>query len=419
MHAQEQRKYPGTSERPRRPATVVPAVAPTVSPSAGAGMTAGGILSLQRRAGNSAVARAVGTTRHQHSAGDGHAAEPPTGAPVIQRAAWTFNSSTRTHDATGQQSPGLWQDREDPSRTTTSAQLGLGPHTPEHGDQYDDATKRLFSSGNAAISKRGKFENYKAHETRFRHALVEAKRRIATALDLLQTAGDQPSGRTLHALKLSFPGFQSASAADIARFLPRIIEVIRRVQTGLNASGAKFALVGETSILDVGATMATRANAVGWVAPTARDFTDRLKPNYMKTEDLPETAARSGPINLKPRGENAWFIIHEATHRFSGTLDYQYSSYDHEIGEDKADLGLAEHMGMTPDELAQHSAGRLRNRVAGDPKQYTGKDESAQPLKQTNWYAMGKRALMNADSYAQFVLTASGEPLPRPGSSGQ
>jgi hypothetical protein len=32
---------------------------------------------------------------------------------------------------------------------------------------------------------------------------------------------------------------------------------------------------------------------------------------------------------------------------------------------------------------------------------------------------MGKRALMNADSCAQFVLTASGEPLPRPGPSGQ
>ena len=419
MHAQEQPKEPGSSGRPRRPATVVPAAPTTTSLPPGAGMAAGGISSLQRSAGNSAVARMVEETRHQHGDRLGHAAEGPTGAPVVQRAPWTFNGSTRTHDATGQRAPGLWQDVADPSRTTTSAQLGLGPRTPEHGDQYDDANQRLFTSGNAAISKRGKFKNYEEHETRFRHALVEAKRRLATALDLLRTAGDRPSGRTLHALKLSFPAFQSASATDIAQFLPRIIEVIRKVQAGLNAPGAEFALVGKTSILDVGATMATRANAVGWVAPTARDITSRLKSDYMRTEELPETTARSGAINLRQPGENAWFIIHEATHRFSGTLDYQYSSYQHEINEDTADSGMAELMGMTPEQSAQHSAGRLRNRVAGDPDHYTGKDESAQPQKQKNWYAMGKRALMNADSYAQFVLTATGDPLPRPGPSGQ
>lgn len=124
-------------------------------------------------------------------------------------------------------------------------------------------------------------------------------------------------------------------------------------------------------------------------------------------------AGRGGPINLRALGENVWYIIHEATHRFAGTLDYQYSPYEHELNEDRADTGTAQTLGWSQQELADYSADRLGKRVARDADQYTGKDESAHPAKQLNWYAMGRRALMNADSYAQFVLVATGGTLPR------
>ncbi|WP_443077213.1 eCIS core domain-containing protein [Streptomyces sp. NBC_01689] len=355
-----------------------------------------------------AVADGTGTT------GPGQA----SGAPAIQRTVWTYNASTRTHGVTGGQQEGVWQDEANPHRTATSAQLGApGAH---HGDTFDDATGRHFGSGNIAFSQRGTIPDtpqahrdgtaYKEREANVRRALVETKQRLATALTMVSASG-APGGPVLDALRSGFPAFQRATPQEIQPLLPHVAEVLRRVQRGLDAAGAQIALAGETSWYDLGALGSNQVNVAGWVAPTVGE---RLSPHDMKSEELPTMdAGRGGPINLRALGENVWYIIHEATHRFAGTLDYQYSPYEHELNEDRADTGTAQTLGWSQQELADYSADRLGKRVARDADQYTGKDESAHPAKQLNWYAMGRRALMNADSYAQFVLVATGGTLPR------
>lgn len=404
---------------------------------------AGRLQVLQRAAGNAAVARAVaeqrqaraeaqaeenarrvmdGATPVQRAAADGtkESASPVvSGAPVIQRAVWTYNASTRTHDVVGGQRSGVWQEDGNPQHTATSAQLGAGAQA-HHGDKYDDATGRHFGSGNVAFSQRGAIPDtpqahrdgtaYKEREAHVRQALVETKRRLATAITMV-SASAAPSGRVLDALRSGFPGFQRATPQQIQPLLAHVAEVLRRIQTGLDAEGAQIALAGETAWYDLGALGSNQVNVAGWVAPTVGE---RLNPHDKKSEKLPTMdAGREGAINLRSLGENVWYIVHEATHRFAGTLDYQYSPYEHELNEDRADVGTAQTLGWSQQKLEEYSVDRLGKRVARDADQYTGQDESAHPAKQLNWYAMGPRALMNADSYAQFVVVATGGTLPR------
>ncbi|MFF3485066.1 hypothetical protein ACFYXC_17645 [Streptomyces sp. NPDC002701] len=372
-----------------------------VRPATERGTTADRLLALQRAAGNAAVTRAVQGEQHRHS----------SAGPVVQRAVWTFNGSTRTHNVVGQDS-GLWYD--DTGRTRTSADLRVDPASVHHGDKYDDVTRQLHSSGSVAFSRRGTIPDaaYPGRETRTRKAVVEAQQKMAAALALLDSAGASPNGPLLRALKSAFPVFQTATSQQIGQFLPRIGKVLRRVQAGLNSQGAQIALVGQTSPLDLGARGAGDAGVAGWVGPSGQDLLARLNPNHMKSEDLPPMdSGRSGPINLREEGEVAWYVIHEATHRFAGTLDYQYSSYEHELHEDTAQGALA--AVLDPADAAGQEAEMLGRRVARDPDTYTGRNETARPQRQQNWYAMGRRALMNADSYAHFVMTATGSPVPR------
>lgn len=356
----------------------------------------------------------------RHGAGHSESGTAEAAAPAIQRTVWTYNASTQTRFAMGMPASGVWQDETNPAQTATSAELGVGVEDPHHGDKYDDVSRRHFGSGNVDFSQRGTIPDtpqahrngtaYKEREAKVRNALVDAKRQLASAIDMLRAAGP-PGGRLLDALRSGFPGLQQASPQQIQPLLPHVAEVLTRVQAGLNASGAQIALVGETPWHDLGALGADQANVAGWVAPTVGE---RLRPHDMKSEDLPTMdAGRGGPINLRTIGENVWYIIHEATHRFAGTLDFQYSSYEHELSEDRADMGTAHSLGWSQQELAEYSADRLGRRAARDPDEYTGQDEPAHPAKQLNWYALGKRALMNADSYAQFVTVVNGGTLPR------
>ncbi|MEV4453805.1 eCIS core domain-containing protein [Streptomyces mirabilis] len=361
------------------------------------------------------VQRAVDHTAERSGSGTAEA-----GAPAIQRTVWTYNASTQTRVAMGMPASGVWQDETNPAQTATSAELGVGADGLRHGDKYDDVTRRHFGSGNVEFSQRGTIPDtpqahrngtaYKEREAKVRNALVDAKRKMAETIAMLGASGP-PGGRLLDALRSGFPAFQRATPQQIEPLLSHVVEVLTRVQTGLNASGAQIALAGETPWYDLGALGSDQANVAGWVAPT---MGERLRPHDMKSEELPTMdAGREGPINLRTPGENVWYIIHEATHRFAGTLDFQYSPYEHELSEDRADVGMAQDLGWSQQQLAQHSADRLGKRVARDPDQYTGQDEPAHPAKQLNWYAMGRRALMNADSYAQFVVVATGGTLPR------
>lgn len=362
------------------------------------------------------VQRAV-TDGGAEASGSGAAA---SGAPAVQRAVWTYNASTRTHDARGGQQPGIWQEEGNPQHTITSAQLGAGLDAAHHGDKYDDVTGRHFGSGNIAFSQRGAIPDtaeahrdgtaYREREAHTRNALVETKKQLAAAITMLSASGT-PGGRLLDALRSGFPGLQTVPPEQMQQFLPHIVEVLTRVQTGLNAQGTEIAIAGETAWYDLGAIGSNQVNVAGWVAPS---MADRFKPHDKKTETLPSMdTAREGPINLRKIGENVWYIIHEATHRFAGTLDYQYSPYDHEVHEDQGVMATAQAMGWSAEELADHSAERLGRRTARNPDEYTGEDQAAHPQKQLNWYAMGRRALMNADSYAQFVVVANGARLPR------
>ncbi|MFI5684857.1 DUF4157 domain-containing protein [Streptomyces sp. NPDC051636] len=333
------------------------------------------------------------------TAGRGH------GVPMIQRTVWEFVPGSSFRDPVG--GPQVrWQDETNPGNVRTSAQLGIGADvTPHPGDRYDDVTRQHHSSGNVRFSKKGTIPDpdYPRHEMRTRRAVVEAKEKIASVLAMLQAAGNDPAGPLLAGLRSGFPEFRSAKPPQIGTFLPRVAEVVRRIQAGLNSAGTEIALVGEGT--------GTPADVAGWVAPSTRDIANRVfNPNQQKSEELPTMdMGRSGPIHLTEKGQNAWYVIHEATHRFAGTLDYQYSPYDQELEEEGYERELA---AIMPDEAAARDAAMLGRRAVRDPGAYTGKDEPS-PAKQPNWYAMGQRALMNADSYAQFILTATGTRAPR------
>ncbi|MFD0312415.1 DUF4157 domain-containing protein [Streptomyces sp. NPDC127119] len=368
-------------------------------------------IEAQARSGLPPVQRAASAENATEDATEESGTRHASGGHAVQRAIWTFNGSTRTHHALGQDS-GTWFDSNGQTRTT--ADLRVDSTSLRHGDKYDDVTRQLHSSGAVDITKRGTIADHKypQRENRTRKAVVEAQEKMATAQALLSSAGGAPSGLLLQALKSAFPLFQTATPQQIGELVPRISEVLRRVQVGLNSQGAQIALVGQPSMFDTTAKGAAASGAAGWVAPSTKDYMSRMNPDHMKSEELPSMdAGRTGPINLREEGEVAWYVIHEATHRFAGTLDYQYSSYDHELSEDAAQAGLA--TVLDPATAATHDAAMLGKRVARDPATYTGDNETQRPQRQQNWYAMGRRALMNADSYAHFVMTATGSPIPR------
>jgi hypothetical protein len=298
----------------------------------------------------------------------------------------------------------MWYNTAGQSRS--SRDLGVTTDTAHHGDAYDDATGQLYSSGNVKFSRVGKIPEteYPARESGTRRALVEAKQKLAATLSMLQGAGRTPGGQLLQALRSAFPAFRTAQPQQIGELLPRIGDVLRRVQAGLNARGAEIALVGTGS--------GTAPDVAGWVDPSVRDYANRLiNPNQQQSEQPAGLATRSGPIHLSKKGEEAWTIIHEATHRFAGTLDYQYSPQEFELTEERGNAAVASHLGAG--EAAAAESAMLGRRAVRDPRTYSGQSEAAYPNKQANWYAMGQRAVMNADSYAQFVLAATGTPMPR------
>ncbi|OWA13237.1 hypothetical protein B9W62_00480 [Streptomyces sp. CS113] len=308
---------------------------------------------------------------------------------------WRYDRTALPHTHTGQQGGGLWRDVRNPSRTATSDQLGLGPGHREHGDQFDEVTDRAYGSGNVKISTLGEIATPDRWVNTVRRVLPDAKRRVELALRELRAADGAPQGALLDALTNSFPLFQRTTPQEAVPFLAHLTEVLERVVAGLDSGTAAVTLVGRTSY-HLAAALAEKAGAVGWVDPIARDVAGRLlDPHRMKRDEIAPVFARKGPIHLTKANDKdwdlAWTLVHEATHRYAGTDDYQYSSYEMERVEDA--LG-------TP---------RLENRQARDPMTYTGADESVLPAKQHNWYAMGRRSLMNADSFAQFVMTLTGE----------
>ncbi|MEU2831978.1 hypothetical protein ABZ667_25385 [Streptomyces lavendulae] len=62
---------------------------------------------------------------------------------------------------------------------------------------------------------------------------------------MLKSAGDDPGGVLLTALRSGFPALRAVPPREIAAFLPHITEVVRRVQAGLDAQAAQIALAGE------------------------------------------------------------------------------------------------------------------------------------------------------------------------------
>ncbi|WP_236045748.1 eCIS core domain-containing protein [Streptacidiphilus fuscans] len=322
---------------------------------------------------------------------------------AVQRTVWEFSQGANYSDPrSGGET--RWVNRDDRAQVRTSTQLGINGHgAPRHGDVYDDATRQIHSSANAKFGKSGTIpeRDYPQRESQTRAALVEAKEAIATTLALLAAAGNAPSGQLLTGLQSGFPVFRSATPQQIAAFLPRIVEVVRRIQAGLNAHGAEFTLVGSGKV---------PRGVAGWVGSSWGDLYTRLSnPKQQQSEELPTMdTGRSGPINLTEEGQVAWYVIHEATHRFAGTLDYQYSAHDSELQEEKFVGGMAKRM---PEEAAQLEEQMLGRRALRDPSTYSGENKESD--RQSNWYAMGQRALMNADSYAQFILIAAGARAPR------
>jgi hypothetical protein len=330
----------------------------------------------------------------------------PAGGPpdqgTVQRTVWTFDQGASVQDE--RERPHYrWRGEGASGALKTSGELGLDPkRKPSPGDRYDDESGQLHSSENIAFSTKGRIpeRDLARRRTQTSRAVAEAKQRIASALKMLKEADGDPKGALLAGLQSGFPVFRTAPPGQLAPFLPRIAEIVRRIHDGLNAEGAKIALVGS-------GVAGVPQNATAWVdGNLSENMAGLFNLDHDKmSEELPPLMQRSGPIHLLEPGQIAWYIVHEATHRFAGTLDYQYSPYFEEVQEDAfmADPQIAEAMGPAA----------LDRRKVRDPKEFNGKDEQTFLGKQANWYALGRRALMNADSYAQFILTATGAPAPR------
>ncbi|WP_328410316.1 hypothetical protein OG542_11000 [Streptomyces violaceus] len=279
-----------------------------------------------------------------------------------------------------------------------------GGRKPHPGDTYDDESERLHSSENVAFSTKGRIteQDLVRRRSQTSRAVAEAKQRIASALKMLREADGDPKGALLAGLESGFTVFRTAPPGQLAPFLPRIAEIIQRIHDGLNAQGAKIALVGS-------GVPGVPQNATAWVdGNLSENVAGLFSLGHDKmSEELPPVMERSGPIHLLEPGQIAWYIVHEATHRFAGTLDYQYSPYFEEVQEDAFTASA------DPEVAAAMEPAMLDRRKVRDPREFNGKDEQTYLGKQSNWYALGRRALMNADSYAQFVLTATGAPAPR------
>lgn len=65
---------------------------------------------------------------------------------------------------------------------------------------------------------------------------------------------------------------------------------------------------------------------------------------------------------------------------------------------------------LVPASAAEREGAMLGKRALRDPSTYSGANDGSNC--QPNWYAMRQRALMNADCYAQFILTATGYQAP-------
>ncbi|MCT9143691.1 eCIS core domain-containing protein [Streptomyces violarus] len=335
------------------------------------------------------------------------AAGPGGGAPdrgTVQRTVWTFDQAASVQDE--RERPHYrWRSEGGAGAPKTSAELGLDPgRKPHPGDTYDDESERLHSSENVAFSTKGRIteQDLVRRRTQTSRAVAEAKQRIASALKMLREADGDPKGALLAGLESGFPVFRTAPPGQLAPFLPRIAEIIQRIHDGLNAQGAKIALVGS-------GVPGVPQNATAWVdGNLSENVAGLFSLGHDKmSEELPPLMERSGPIHLLEPGQIAWYIVHEATHRFAGTLDYQYSPYFEEVQEDEFTASA------DPEVAAAMEPAMLDRRKVRDPKEFNGKDEQTYLGKQSNWYALGRRALMNADSYAQFVLTATGAPAPR------
>jgi len=345
---------------------------------------------LQRAIGNHAVSRLLA---------------PPT----IQRTMWEYQANKSWKQLGGTD-----------TRSTDDLELTAKASKLQPGDRYDDAAHKLFSSGRVSISAYGTVENKAARETKVRAAIVDAAQRLDRTIGMLESSySTKPPKVTdaslVKALGQSFPLLQTATdEADVfGRFLLHILSVLRKVQTGLFDKDTEIKLVGKlgwspTQLVD---WVQGAENSEGWVSPDWGETATDLMQN--KPAPFKE---RSSAIHLTTAGESAFTVIHEASHKYAGTEDYQYSSRKKELDEDTQEAKLSESLksmeGLDSSSkakmLEQYTTARAK-RKPGDPA--TFKDPKGRS--QENWYAMGQRALMNADSYAQLVMTATGDPMPR------
>lgn len=99
--------------------------------------------------------------------------------------------------------------------------------------------------------------------------------------------------------------------------------------------------------------------------------------NQQKSEALPTMdMGRSGPINLTSGGQDAWTIIHEATHRLTGTLNYQYGSRDMEMEEEVRNAELDD---LMPESAAEREGGHARQARPWGPLDVQRRERRLQP----------------------------------------
>ncbi|WP_202234993.1 eCIS core domain-containing protein [Actinacidiphila reveromycinica] len=190
MHAHEQVNEAAAARRPRSSALPRPAVA---GPPPARGMTAAGVLALQRTAGNSALTRALDEeARHTHGAGCGH-------GPSVQR--------SQVHDVLS----GSGRALAAPLRAEMEARLGA-----DFGDVrvHDDSAARrsaaslgarAYTSGNHVVVGEGGAD---------KHTLAHELTHV-----IQQRSGPVAGTATADGLRVSDPGdaFERAAESNAQR----------------------------------------------------------------------------------------------------------------------------------------------------------------------------------------------------------
>ncbi len=289
-------------------------------------LAAGDLLTLQRTVGNGAIVAILASAgptvqRHPNSAYDPTKEEEELGVqrtagdgargPTVQRTKWTYDGAK-------------WKNGD---TVSDSALLPEGA-THKPGDTYDDATRKLVSSGNVSVKGESGLFGYGAvtpeQERAVRAGVVTAKTmvdatRAKTAAAVSAAEADEDTAIEAPIRKALSLYFNIAEAAPLGTALEavRIIDAaVGRIQGGLESENLPIVKMAD-SVSGAGQVRKSVRQVLAGPAPVE-------SPEQFSAENAPgDIQAKFAPF-LRGSNFGAKVLVHEASHKFVGTWDFTY-----------------------------------------------------------------------------------------------